>query len=72
VREFLLLGPFLEKALGFDLEELELQKWVVGRKAAKTREDFFGFLFSVMVNEPTWREWHEDHACSKNNGRHQL
>lgn len=62
VGEPLSKASLLELRLGLDLEEFELKKLVVGWEIAEIHEHLTGFFVTTVVDEPTGREWHPDHA----------
>jgi hypothetical protein len=65
-------GALLEQRLGLDLEELDLDQLVVRRQVAQVRQDPARLVLAAVVDEPTRREGHEDHAHEQDRGRAQL
>ena len=62
----------LEHALGFDLEELELDELVVRREPAQGAEHVAGFGLAVVVDEPAGGEGHEQHADAEGDAGEEL
>jgi hypothetical protein len=65
-------GAFLKERLGLDLEELELDKLVIGGEAAEIGQNLSGLILAAVVHKPTRREGHEDHANEEEYGRGDL
>lgn len=72
LREQLGDGALLKQRLCLDLEELELDQFVVLGQAAEVRQHLAGFLLTAVVDQPTRREGHEDHADEEDDGRGEL
>ena len=45
---------------------------MVLREISELSKDFASLRFTVMVDEPTWRERHEDHTHAQKNSRGEL
>ena len=67
VREVLCDSALLKQALGFDFQEFELHKFMVGRQITQTCEHFPGFVFAIMMYQPTRGEWHKENTREKDN-----
>jgi hypothetical protein len=65
-------AALLEEGLGLDLEELELDEFVIGREVAEVGEDGPGLLLAAVVEEPAGGEGHPDHADEEDDGRDNL
>lgn len=65
VGELLGNASLFKQRLCLDFKELQLNELVVDRKASESRQDLLGLLFAVVVDEPTGREGHEDHASQE-------
>jgi hypothetical protein len=65
-------SAFFELGLSFNFKELELNKFVVLRKASEFCERAARFCPSIVVNKPSRSKWHKDHASSKDQIREEL
>jgi len=72
VRVLLGDGALLEKRLSSDLAVLKLDELVVLRKTSEFGKGSKSLFLTVVVYQPTWREWHEDHSDEQNYGRSEL
>lgn len=72
MREVLAQRLLLEKRLSLDLRKLELNELVLLWQASELRKNALGFSLAVVVDEPTWREGHEDHAHTEKDSRNEL
>lgn len=61
-------AALLEEGLRLDLEELELDKFVIGREVAEVGEDGPGLLLAAVMEEPSRGEGHPDHADEEDDG----
>ncbi len=64
--------PLLEDRLCLDLKKFELDQLVVDRHVAELSQSSSSFLLSVVVDEPTGRERHEDHSNKQYQSREEL
>jgi len=65
-------SPFLKERLCLDLEELDLDQWVVYRYSAEACKCLPSFLFMAVVYKPAGRERHEKHADAQDQSRGEL
>ena len=72
VREMLGETALLKQRLGLDFEEFELDKFMVGWEVAEIGEDGTGLLLSAVMEEPSGREGHPDHADEEDDGGNDL
>lgn len=72
MREPLSNTPLLKERLGLDLKEFELDEFMVGRQVAELGEDRARFVFAAVVEEPSGRERHPDHADEEDEGGDEL
>ena len=66
VREGLSKTALLEHRLSLDLEELQLDKFVVFGKITKMSKILAGLFRATVVHQPTGREWHPNHSDKQN------
>jgi hypothetical protein len=59
-------GALLEQRLGLDLEEFELNQFMIFGQSSQAREVLSSFGLATVVYEPTRREGHECHAAEEN------
>jgi hypothetical protein len=57
---------FLEKGLSLDFEELEFYQLVILRQATELGKVEAGLILATVVNKPSGRERHENHATEQN------
>ena len=72
VREVCCHSPFLEDGLCLDLEELKFNQLVVERHVAELGQSSTSLFLSVVMDEPTGRERHEDHSDEQDQGGEEL
>lgn len=59
-------SPLLEKTLRFDLEELELDEFMVGGQAPEIGKHLARLGLAAVVDEPAGGEGHEEHPKEEN------
>lgn len=72
LRKLLGDASLFEQRLSLDFQEFEFNQLVITGKTSESRENIPGFAFAVMVNQPTRREWHEEHADQETQAREDL
>jgi hypothetical protein len=72
MRELLGNAALLEHGLGLDLEEFELNQFVVLGKLTEGGEGAASFVFTAVVDEPSRRERHPKHTDEKNGSGYEL
>ena len=65
-------GALLKQRLGLDLEEFELDEFVLLVKSSEVGQHLACFLLASVVDQPTGGEGHEDHADEQNHGGEDL